>query len=273
MNRVHVGTPPGDYNGGTATEVCFHGFADLTTTRGEEVESPEFSCCGHQWRLEMFPGGHNESAEGYVSVSLRNMTNTCIKVQWGCSVRNANDKEVVHHKPLTKEFAAFGSQAPQHSGWCNGNFARRSKLMNSLVNGSLVIEVRMKPTSKDESITQFIPSNPIHKNVLELFMDEETADVIFEVGGEQQTKGKRKKAKASTTSFHVHRNILKKCAPTLYEMCGVVDRGEITTVSITDVTPEIFKHMMYYVYMGVHYLTRIFKNMQVISLALVISTE
>ena len=50
-------------------------------------------------------------------------------------------------------------------------------------------------------------------------MDEETADVVFEIGGEQQTKGKRKRAKKCTTNFHTHRPILQKCAPTLYEMC------------------------------------------------------
>ena len=97
--------------------------------------------------------------------------------------------------------------------------------------------------------TQFIPTNPFNKKVLELFMDEETADVVFEVGGQQQTKGKRKKAKTTTTDFHAHRNILKKCAPTLYEMCKS-DEGGITTVSITDIKPEIFKHMIHYAYGG-----------------------
>ena len=54
----------------------------------------------------------------------------------------------------------------------------------------------MKSISTDnKSAIQFIPTNPINKNVLELFMDEESADIVFEVGGEQQTKGKRKKVK------------------------------------------------------------------------------
>ena len=62
--------------------------------------------------------------------------------------------------------------------------------MKELVNGALVIEVRMKTlTSTAKSITQFIPTNPFHKNVSELFMDEETADVVFEVGGTTTREG------------------------------------------------------------------------------------
>ena len=124
---------------------------------------------------------------------------------------------MVHKKPLTTEFGARGSE--DNNARCKVNFAKRTKLMKSLVNGVLVIEVRMKTlTSTSKSITQFIPTNPFNKNVSELFMDEETADVVFEVGGEQQGKGKRKRTKISTTNFHAHRNILQKCAPTLYEM-------------------------------------------------------
>jgi len=108
--------------------------------------------------------------------------------------------------------------------------------MELLVQGSLIIEVRMKPTLIDKSITQFIPTNPINKNILELFMNEETADVVFEVG---------------QTQFHAHRPILQNSASTLYEMCGKLDEGGgITTVSITDVKTKIFGDMLYYVYGG-----------------------
>jgi len=119
--------------------------------------------------------------------------------------------------------------------------------MKSLVEGSLVIEVRMKST--DKSIPQFIPTNPLRKNVLELFMDEESADAVFEVGGEQQTKGKRKKT-TPATKLYAHRLILKNNASALYEMCKSDGEEGITTVSITDVKPEIFRHMIYYAYGG-----------------------
>ena len=249
-SRVDVGTPPtqwtNKFESWTSINVCFHGFADLTATRGVYVRSPEFSCFGgHQWVLRLYSGGDENSNEGYVSVWLVSSTNASIKIQWTYSVRNVDGKEVGCSESYTQEFDASGSGG--NNAWCKHDFAKRSTLLNSLVDGSLVIEVRMKSTSTDKSITQFIPTNPFNKNMLELFMDEETADVVFEVGGEQQTKGKRKKTKTSATNFYAHRVILKKCAPTLYEMCKSDESGGVTTVSITDVTPEVFKHMLHYV--------------------------
>ena len=94
----------------------------------------------------------------------------------------------------------------------------------------------------------------MNKNMLE-FMDQETADVVFEVGdqqvGEQQleTSADLERTEGCITSFHAHRPILQKCAPTLWDVWSR-DRGEITAVSITDVKPEIFRHMIYYTYGG-----------------------
>jgi len=250
--KVDVGTPPKNYEEWETIQVRFHGFADLSTTRGEEIESPAFSCFGHQWALVLCPGGSTipESPEGCVAVNFCWKSPTysgSIKIQYGYGVRNKNYKEA------TLKSDTFGNvrKGPTRRclvGTSVKNFAKRSTLINSLVEGTLVIEIRMRQVSTDKPIIQFIPSNPINKNVLELFMDEDTADVVFEVGGQQQTKG-TKRAKTSTTSFHAHRLILKKGAPTLSEMCGVSEEG-ITTVSIKDVTPDIFKHMLYYAYGG-----------------------
>jgi len=249
-NIVDVGTPPDGISiseGWTTTVVRFHGFANLTTTRDECVSSPEFLCFGHQWRLNLYPGGRGNSDEGSVSVALGNRSNTSIKIQWGCSVRDTNYKEVVHmHYTSSKEFNALGSGG---NAWFKNNFTQRSTLVELLVQGSLVIEVRMKlPTTTDKSITQFIPTNPFNKNVSKLFNEEETADVVFEVGGEQATGTITRKKSKTTTSFHAHKLILKNNASALYEMCGVSNAEGITTLSITDVSPEIFRHMIYYAY-------------------------
>jgi len=143
-SRVDVGTPPGDFKGWTTTEVCYHGFANLPTTRNEKVLSPKFSCFGHQWVLKLYPGGEEDSEVGYVAVELVNRSNTSIKISYGYSVRDSDGKEEVHYEPDTNEFAAYGGG---QNAWCALNFARRSKIIESLVNGSLVIEIRMKCTS------------------------------------------------------------------------------------------------------------------------------
>ena len=147
-SRVHFGTAPENFPDGIiggwtiAAEICFHGFADLTTTRGEYVTSPEFSCFGHQWSLDVYPGGQEDSREGWVAIQLSNKSNKSIKIKWGCSVRDADGKEVVHYKSYTEfgsvgiEFGAYGSD---DDAWYKSNFTKRSTIMNASVEGSLVL--------------------------------------------------------------------------------------------------------------------------------------
>jgi len=250
MNIVDFGTPPdGLSEDWTTTVVRFHGFANLTTTR--VVASPEFSCFGHQWKVAIWPGGRSNSEEGYAAVTLANFSTTSIKIQYSYSVRKENGKEVVYHESRTEEFSAASEDKNARSV---KNFVKRSKLMESLVYGSLVIEVRMKLPSTattDKSITQFIPTNPLYKNVLQKFMDEETADVVFEVDNESSQNGEEhtNKKSRSTTTFYAHRFILQDVSTMLAELCKPAEDG-IITVSITDVKPGIFKHMIYYTYGG-----------------------
>ena len=96
---VDVGTPSNDFSGWTTTELRFHDYADLTTTRGEYEASPEFSSLGHEWRLVICPGGSERSAEGMVAANLVNMSDKSIKVEHGFSVKDAAGKEVLYEKP------------------------------------------------------------------------------------------------------------------------------------------------------------------------------
>jgi len=250
--ELDLGTPPNGFKDWTTALVRFHGFADLTTARGEYVESPEFSCFGHQWVLSVYPGGSENSGEGFVSVGIVNKSNTSIKIQWGFSVRDADGKEVAHCKSQTNDFSAL-SNSPKNT-WGYTDFAKRSTLMDILVQGSLVIEVRMKSTSTDKSITQFIPTNPLTKNVLQKFMDEESADVVFEVDDSESCQNEEEhtnKKSKTTTSLHAHRFILQDISTMLAELCKPAEAsGDVTTISIKDVTPKIFNHMIYYAYGG-----------------------
>ena len=194
--------------------------------------------------MDICPGGREVSREGMVAVYLGNRSNKSIKIDWGYSVRDAAGKEVVHNEPETSEFGACGSG---RNSWGYPNFAEQSKIMKSLVNGTLVIEVRMRMVNTNKSTPPFIPQNPINKNVLELLDDEESADVIFEVGG-QQDAGDKNRAKISATTFHAHRIILKKCAPTLHDICA--SGGDVNSIPINGVTPAIFRHMLHYIYGG-----------------------
>ena len=60
----------------------------------------------------------------------------------------------------------------------------RSKALESLQDGALVVEVHMKLVDPTEPTPPFIPKNPSACEVIqEMFMDEESADVVIEVGG------------------------------------------------------------------------------------------
>ena len=65
---------------------------------------------------------------------------------------------------------------------------------------------------------------------------------------EDASTGKRAK---TTTAFYAHRLIVQDSSSTLAEMCKPSDgRDSTITVSITDVKPKVFMHMLYYLYGG-----------------------
>ena len=97
-SRVHVGTPSNDFSGWTTTEVCFHNFANLSTEIDEYVRSPKFSSLGHEWRSKIFPGGEEDSDEGYVPSIL-----------------------LIRQIRASKLSMATVSKMPQAKKWCTKN--------------------------------------------------------------------------------------------------------------------------------------------------------
>ena len=53
--NVHVGSPAADFPMDDGKLVHFHNFENLTV-RGEAVETPEFECAGHMWKLQLCTG-------------------------------------------------------------------------------------------------------------------------------------------------------------------------------------------------------------------------
>ena len=123
----------------------------------------------------LYPGGRAASKEGYVGVALTNKSNASIRIQWGVSVKDKDYREIVRGNSKTIKFGADSDEGAGNVRTIS-NFARRSKIIESLIDGSFIVEVRMKASSTGSTITQFIPTNPINKNVLQKFMDEESAE-------------------------------------------------------------------------------------------------
>lgn len=215
---VDVGSPPPNYQRWDTAEVHFHGFAELTTPPGDCVDSPEFTCLGHTWKLSLCPHGYQVWCQGMVSLYLCNMSNKLISKEFSLNVRDSDGREIAYctypsdRFPPTAEVDEDGNVVGDD--WGDDNFAKRSKILKHLVEGSLIIEVKMRLTDPSQTILPpFVLENPACNLGQKLFMDEESADVVFEIQHQKGEGNARKKAKASPPTFFAHRIVLQKCTP------------------------------------------------------------
>lgn len=92
-------------------------------------------------------------------------------------------------------------------GW--GNIFSRSAILDQSNNfldehGSLAVVV--SSTSVEKKLSPFVPSNPMSGIITGMFLEEDTADVRFEVSSSSGDEA----SSASAVTFHAHFLILKK---------------------------------------------------------------
>ena len=252
--HTHVGTPPLGYNQGWVTHtVHFHDFESLSTERNKYVHSPEFECLGNQFGLSIYPGGIDgidddgidDAYEGMVSLFLWNVSRKAIVIDLRLY---ANDCKPCDSLSGSSEFNHIGDSD------CLGfpNFAERSKLLNSLVDGTLIIDVHMK-LSIPVTCTPppVIPMNPLLNLIQGLFLNEKTADIVFEVGGGNSKNNAMKMAKIEPIRFPAHRLIVSNCSSIFADLC-VSEEGDDRTniIEINDVVPDVFRLLLFYIYGG-----------------------
>jgi hypothetical protein len=69
------------------------------------------------------------------------------------------------------------------------DFSKRSDIVNALVTGTFIVKVQMRLTNPTSNCLPFIAGNPLLTKVRNLFLDDESTDVVFEVkGGNEQPK-------------------------------------------------------------------------------------
>ena len=221
-----------DWGEGGTTTVYFPGFADLSTPTGSYVQSPRFCCLGQEWHVRLYPHGWCADNVEHASVSLSTTVvpnNYTIKVVFQLSVK---DRVIFQ----TQEFNSY-------NGECGtGKFLKRDKVLAYLDDGVLAIEVKMKLFNNPPP---YIPVNPSAcKTIQDLFMDEEYADVVLEVGGEECVSTGRNKREKVT--FYAHRNILQKAAPLLAEL--IISDESQARVDIPQTSPDTFRALLLYIY-------------------------
>lgn len=259
---IDVGTPTPRSrqvkNPWSIRNIRYHQFESLSG----RIEA-SFSCMGYHWQLYLWPHGYHtdpstydsdeeledEAGEGMVSIYIRqNGTSSSNVISWnnidiGFSVKDSDGREVVNTvSKYDYNKLAIGED----------NFALRKTLLDALIDGTLYIEVRLRKSQPIMNTKQqFVPDNPLNKNILQKFMHEESADIIFEVDNDSKTeKTSSKKRSKTSTTFFAHRFILNDISTTFAELCKQSKEENITTVSVTDVKPGIFKHMLYHSYGG-----------------------
>ena len=113
-----------------------------------------------------------------------------IEIDFGLSVNDGDGKQVAYQRtPSPRTFSTNMEDDDGLNSWGFHNFALRSDLMSPLVDGTLVIEVHMKLAMPTKSVPPpFIPENPSACKMIQgLFMNDKSANIVFEVGG---NKGK-----------------------------------------------------------------------------------
>ncbi|KAL7524049.1 hypothetical protein ACHAWF_004039 [Thalassiosira exigua] len=176
-----------------------------------------------------------------VSVFIRHESPGQVKVMYEIIARD------VHYNPLRPRIPFRDMHGDSDWGWIN--FARRSKIETSLVKGSLVLEVRMK--SPEQTSLPFVPHNPFCEKMLGAFLDEASADVLFQVSEEPKgRKTRRSSSKMPRVSFHAHKVVLRMCAPLLAKECEQDSDEGLVHVPITGVKPDIFRIILYFIYGG-----------------------
>lgn len=243
-----MGTPSNNYVEWETLKFRLHGFEEMMWTKGHSVTTPELTCFGQRWALQVYPGGANDSTDGMISIFLNHRSGkSCGSFQFAVAIKEDDGLSYADEvRVCTKEFEA------NSSGWGWSDFIERSRALDALVNGTLVVDVSIKPMDLDK--LPFVPKNPFRDAMRKIFLSEKYADVLFEVkenkenqDAQQDVDGDEGTEPLTTTYWHAHRFVLEECAPALADMCGS-SCDDVVHVPITGVSKDVFRHLLSYVY-------------------------
>eukprot|EP00956_Cyclotella_meneghiniana_P007523 scaffold10172_cov62-Cyclotella_meneghiniana.AAC.10 len=221
---VHFGSPPADFVDAPyfSQIVHFHNFESLAETKGDVVESPEFSYAGQKWVLQLYPHGDNASKNGRVSIFIASTTPTAFGGDLKLEMKYA-------HLTLSRNFSKTETFKLGGERWGWHDFVHRQDVTSSnqrvLNKGTLTLEVTIKPDPGN--INPFVKESGNST----AFLNDKFADVAFKVKGQ---------------IFPSHKIILSCHAPELAELCETFD--VTSPMPIDDVEPDIFQLMLGFIY-------------------------
>ena len=153
ITHVHVGHPPPEWESWEESNIIhFHKFKSLPSGKNEYVTSQDFRSCNNKWRVQLYPSGDNIAKAGYMSIFLEHRSPGDFSVQFHMSIKDSSGfkcgpMRTSSPSQFTADIKSLG-------------YPDFVKLQNNfLTNGSLTVEVRMKPEECD-TCRHFIPRNP-----------------------------------------------------------------------------------------------------------------
>ncbi|KAL7518763.1 hypothetical protein ACHAWX_003575 [Stephanocyclus meneghinianus] len=227
--EIHIGTPPKRSSDDRQSALFRFHFNNFDRADAAKVETPTFVCFDHEWKFRLHPRGKKD---GKVSASLVHVS--------ACSVRVAYDVGVPAAKTFVPmgEFLDFGRDS-QSKPVPLGKHADMVRSEGGVLqNGTLTVELFMRLDAENSpGCVHFIPSNPFDEQMRRLFLDEETADVCFEVSG-RTTKTSPSKADSGIPT--------NEAAPVWEWKCN--NYSMTSPVPICGTDPDVFKQLLNYVY-------------------------
>ena len=221
-------------------------FKDIDSTKNHYVETPVVSSNGHNWTLHIYPGGDKDMDEGCMSIYLMHRSEKAITITYELMIVGQSGKamKMKHYPHTARLFSGMNSRCGGYAMKYSDILDKSKKVLSK--NGTLIVVLSI--TKKQPAI--FVPKNDPTKTLQRMIRDKKTADVCFQVNSSVEGEGEQKKAKVSE-EVYAHRCVLKTFAPefAIIYLSGSDDSDEnISTVTITDVKPDIFRHMISYVY-------------------------
>ena len=203
-------------------EILSFEFDHSIVKKVSKISQSAFDSSENCWQLTLYPN--------YPTIVLYNKGKNDIEVAISLILRNANGSVAHEQRRGLRHFKAGKS----HSFLFLMEWSKIINHPNEIVkigSSTLLIEAEIHFVRKAEEFL-FSP-NPFGKNILNLLNTGHLADVSFEV---------------NDTLIHAHRVFLEANAPVLASFCEGSDKN--TPIPIFDTSPEVFRHVLRYVYGG-----------------------
>ncbi|KAI4985481.1 hypothetical protein ZWY2020_018111 [Hordeum vulgare] len=200
---------------------------------GEWMTSAPFSVGGHDWAVEYCPNGHPKDCADYISLYLllQSAGAEDVKAKYTFSVLDKNGEPVPSYSRTNNAVRTFSKEGSARG---YGNFIEKADLERSehLTDDCLTIRCNLTVVHDEETI---VPPSDLHQHLGDLLMNNDAADLTFQVGGQR---------------FSAHRCVLAARSSVFKaELLGAMkESSSASPIEINDMEADVFKALLHFIY-------------------------